>query len=117
MYPIMNSSLVPIMAAFLVLTGCSKKEEKPKSAEGNPLSAPADYLGAVGKAKQFSEKTIDIASLNQAVQLFYTQEDRFPKDLQELVSKRYIPRLPSAPQGMQWQYNPKSGQIKAIRQQ
>src|SRR5882672_10446781 len=87
--------------------GCGKKEEassskatNPPVAGGNPLTAPVDYLGAVAKAKKVSEKTIDTAYLTQTIQLFQASEGRLPKDLNELVTEKYLPRLPDAPYGM-----------------
>jgi hypothetical protein len=110
-----------VVLIFIAAAGCSKQEKtavsKPESAaSGNPLTAPVDYLGAVAKAKQVSEKVVDSTSLNQAIQLFYAQEDRFPRDLNELVAKQYIARIPAAPAGTRWAYNPRTGEIKAAPQ-
>lgn len=114
------------VALALALVGCQKKETVPPptppaataqpAATGNPLTAPVDYLGAVAGAKRMAEKTIDLAALNNAIQLFYAQEDRFPKDLSELVAKRYIAALPAAPAGMRMAYNPASGELKIVKQ-
>src|SRR5690349_17420101 len=113
----MNASPWLVLATVLLLTGCSKQEnttakDTNSSVSGNPITAPVDYLGAVAKAKHHSEKTIDTTALNSAIQLFYAQEDRFPRDLNELVAKHYIGGLPSPPTGMGWDYNPKTGEIK-----
>ncbi len=100
------------------LAGCSKRQESAaakqtnQSASGNPITAPVDYLGAIAKAKKFSERTIDVTSIKQAIQLFYAQEDRFPKDLNELVAKHYIPSVPPG-----YQYNPQTGELSVSRQQ
>jgi len=111
-----------VMLGF-TLIGCGKKEAASSSAatnapvaSGNPLMAPVDYLGAVAKAKKVSEKTIDTASLNQAVQLFQASEGRLPKDLNELVTEKYLPRLPDAPYGMKIVYNAVNGQVKVVPQ-
>jgi hypothetical protein len=113
----------PLMVATLALAlaGCSKQASTAAAktndfSSGNPLTAPVDYLGAVAKAKHVAEKTIDLASVNQAIQLFYAQEDRFPKDLNELVAKHYIGGVPPAQPGTAWAYNPQTGEIKAVRQ-
>ncbi len=109
-----------VLLALLSWTGCSKREAETKPSEevgGNPVTAPADYLGAVAKAKKVSSKTIDTVSLNQAIQLFYAQEDRFPKDLNELVQQQYLPAVPAAPAGMRWEYSPQNGSVKAVRAQ
>lgn len=117
----MKASALGLAAALLVLAGCSKQEtptpQADQSATGNPVTAPVDYLGAVGQAKRVAEKTVDAASLNQAIQLFYAQEDRFPKDLNELVADRYIPAVPPPPAGMRWDYNAQTGAIRAVRVQ
>jgi hypothetical protein len=114
--------LLMLIAAFgLTMASCSKREDasagqKDEAATANPITAPVDYLGAVGKAKQVSERTIDAAAINQAIQLFYVQEDRFPKELNELVAKRYIPALPQAPAGTRFAYNPQNGEFKIVKQ-
>jgi hypothetical protein len=112
-------SLLMLMAGFC-LFGCGKKEaapaSKPDQASGNPLTAPVDYLGAAAKAKQKAEQTVDAVGLNQAIQLFYAQEGRFPKDLNELVGPNYLRRLPSPPPGMKFDYNPTNGQLKFVPQ-
>jgi hypothetical protein len=109
------------LATLLILAGCSKQEtpspQPAESASGNPVTAPVDYIGAVGRAKKVAEKTVDAVSLNQAIQLFYAQEDRFPKDLNELVADGHIARIPAPPAGMAWKYNPQTGAITAVRSQ
>ncbi len=84
------------------------------SGSGNPLTAPVDYLGAVGKAQQRSAQVLDMASLSQAIQAFQAGEERSPTSLQELVSEGYLPRLPVAPKGMQFAYQPGSGQVRLV---
>jgi hypothetical protein len=119
----MKISRLLVLIAALALVGCSKKQDSTaitktnESASGNPITAPVDYLGAVAKAKKYSEKAIESTSINQAIQLFYAQEDRFPKDLQELVAKHYIGGIPPAPTGMRWAYNPQNGEIRTVQQQ
>lgn len=104
-----------IFAAALAAAGCGKKDAK-STEGGSPLNAPADYLGAVSQAKKAAEKTVDAAAIQNAVNLFHAQEDRYPKDLNELVQQRYLPRVPEAPAGMKLIYNPASGEVKILRQ-
>jgi len=108
---------------FLVLgAGCKKKEPPPTNAAktpqvgANPIKAPVEYLGAVAQAQKVAVKTIDTVSLNQAVDLFNAQEERYPTDLKELVTKGYLPRLPDPPFGMKFEYNPESGRVKVVKQ-
>lgn len=118
------------LACALFLSACSEKKESSteknagtamndavsNNSSGNVLSAPADYLGAAVKAKQSAVKTIDTTALNSAIQQFYVGEGRFPNDLNELVSKKYIPQIPSAPVGMKIEYDKEGGQVKVVRQ-
>jgi len=68
----------------------------------------------VAKAKKNSEKTLDTVYLNQAVQTFYASEGRFPKDLNELVTEKYLPKLPEAPYNMKIVYDATKGQVKVV---
>ena len=103
------------------LAGCGKKVDTPaqttnSTTSGNPLTAPVDYLGAISKAQKTAVKTIDTAALNQAIQLFNAQEGRNPKNLKELVEKKYIGEIPAAPYGMKIVYDDSSGQVKVVKQ-
>lgn len=120
----MKIGLLLALTISLGLVGCAKKEAPATAAKstnqpaagGNPLTAPVDYLGAVGQAKKVAVKTVDLASLNQAIQLFHAGEDRFPRDLNELVSQGYLPRLPAPPPGTRLYYDPARGAIRVVRQ-
>jgi len=79
------------------------------------LTAPVDYLEAAGKALKAAERTVDVASLNRAIQLFQAQEDRYPKELNELVSLRYLPSLPKPPAGSRLLYDPIKGEVRIVR--
>jgi len=112
---------VVLLMAGSFLSGCGKSDSPPpsgaaKPSSGNPITAPVDYLGAAAQAQKKSIKTLDEAGLNQSVQLFYAQEGRYPKTLNELVSPNYLPRLPSPPPGMKFDYNPATGQVKVVPQ-
>jgi hypothetical protein len=110
------------LVVSFVLIGCGERSDKsPQPTNGaaggsSPLSAPADYVGALGKAKQTAVKTVDTTSLNQAVQMFNVDNGRNPKDLNELVEKKYIPKLPDAPYGMKLDYDATSGKVKVVPQ-
>jgi hypothetical protein len=75
-----------------------------------------DYLGAVSKAQKSALKTLDLVQVNQAIQLFHEQEERFPKDLKELVSKGFLQQVPPPPYGMQYKYDPASGTVQIVKQ-
>ena len=56
------------------------------------LTAPVDYLGAVGQAKKHSEKVIDTAALNQTIMLFNAQADE--PTVQRLVKLARAEKIP-----------------------
>ena len=118
----MKLSFCLSLTACLLLIGCGGSSDKPpqptNGATGgsSPLSAPADYVGALGKAQQTAVKTVDTTSLNQAIQLFNVEHGRNPKDLNELVEKKFIPKLPDAPRGMKLEYDATAGKVTVVKQ-
>jgi hypothetical protein len=119
----MKLSFCLSLAASLALLGCGEQSSTtPQPTNGaaasdsSPLSAPAGYVGALGKAKQTAAKTADTASLNQAIQMFNVENGRNPKDLNEMVEKKVIPKIPDAPYGMKLEYDPVAGKVKVIPQ-
>src|SRR5512147_1157725 len=116
----MKTSIFLTLVAGLLFVGCKKEEPAKKpagssDAGGNPLTAPVDYLGAVGKAQKSATKTVSSAGLQQAIQMYYAQEGRFPKALKDLVPD-YVGQIPPAPAGMKYDYDPKSGVLKIVAQ-
>jgi hypothetical protein len=106
-------------AALVMITGCGDQGSTGGSetnASSSPLTAPVDYLGAVGKAQQQAIKTVDTASINQAIQLFQVEHGRYPADLNELVKEKFLPRIPDDPYGMKIVYDPATGQVKVVKQ-
>jgi hypothetical protein len=112
------------IAASALLVGCGGESDKSATANATntassgstPLTAPADYVGALGKAKQTAEKTADLATLNQAIQMFNVEKGRNPKDLNELVDEKYVPKIPPAPYGTKLDYDAASGKVKVVKQ-
>lgn len=110
--------LSTLALAFLV--GCGNDNSKPaapsNAAGGSPLDTRGDYLSTLAKGQATAVKTVDTASLNQAVQLFNVQEGRYPKDLDELVKSKLIGEIPPVPFGMKIDYDPATGQVKVVKQ-
>jgi hypothetical protein len=122
----MKILLIPLVAAMALLTGCGGSSSKtttatsatnaePRYDTGNPLTAPADYIGALGQANKHAEKVIDVSYINQAIQLFQASEGRLPKDLQELIPN-YLGKVPEAPIGMKIVYDATAGSVKVVKQ-
>ena len=115
----MKSRCFPALLAAVALLGCDTKDQAKKSQDdsagvGNAVTAPLDYLAAQGKAKKFAEKTITSAELTSAIQKFNAMEDRFPRDLNELVQQHYLQAPPAAPKGMRWHYEAQSGAVRLV---
>jgi hypothetical protein len=112
-----------VLVVGLLVAGCSEKKGNKMSSgtnenysSGNPITAPADYLGAVNKAQKSAVRTIDLAQVKHAIQLYQAQEDHYPASLQELVNKRYIAEVPTPPPGSRLVYNAQNGDIQFVRQ-
>lgn len=115
----MKVQFLPALTLAACLSGCGDKtagSSDTNAASGNPITAPVDYLGAVGKAQQHAIKTVDIASISQAVQLFQTEHGRYPQDLNELVKEKFLGKIPAAPYGMKIVYDATTGQVKVVKQ-
>ncbi len=117
----MKTTLSLLLLGGLVLVGCGKKEGTTASStnenysSGNPVTAPVDYLGTIAKAKKSSEKTIDTVYLNKTIQEFNAAEGHLPKDLNELVTEKYLPKIPEAPYGMKIVYDATKGEVKVVQ--
>ncbi len=112
----MKTPLLVCLGVLALVAGCGKSgsstAQQETNASGNPLTAPVDYLGALGQGKQYAEKTVDTVSINRGIQMFEVSEGRFPKDLNELVQKGYFPRIPEAPYGTRLVYDATNGVVK-----
>jgi hypothetical protein len=119
----MRSALYLFIGASLVLVGCGQKSggsaqaTNGAAATAGPAEAPGGYLGALARGQQNAVKTVDTASLNQAIQLFNVEHGRNPKDLNELVQDKYVPQLPAVPYGMKLEYDAVAGKVKVVKQQ
>ena len=105
-----------LFLAVVALTGCGDKGSAPAPAANTNAAQPASggYLNAIVKGEQKAQKTVDVASLNQAIQLFNVDKGRYPTDLNELVKERFIPELPPTPYGTRLDYDATSGQAKVV---
>ncbi len=119
----MKRTLLAVTLSTLVIAGCGRKDQpsaakstNEPAAGANPVTAPVEYLGSIVKAKKSAEKTVDTVSLNKAVQLFSASEGRYPKDLKELVTQKYLNSLPEAPYGMKIEYDAAKGEVKVVPQ-
>jgi len=62
---------------------------------GSLATAPVDYLNSITKAEQSAIKTVDLSTVNGAIRQFQVEQGRYPKNLDELVEDKYLPRIRS----------------------
>jgi len=48
--------------------------------------------------------------------LFNVENGRNPKDLSELVEKKFVPKIPDAPRGMKLDYDAAAGKVKVVQE-
>jgi hypothetical protein len=108
------TSILALITAAALGAGCNDAAQPagnkttPESS-GNPATAPADYLKSAADSQKRAVKTIDKTAINKAIETFYVQEGRFPKDLYELVEKGFMKKIPEPPFGMELRYDTNSG--------
>lgn len=103
-------SLIPIAAitAFLI-AGCGDSNNAPQN------NSTANNSSPVTQPEVYATKKVDVSSLNQAIQQYNTAQGHYPKELKELAPN-YIPRIPEAPAGYKYDYDPNSGVVKLVQQ-
>jgi len=112
-----NSFFISIAAATL-LAGCGDKSGSGSSGTNSTSSATngfGGYVNSLGQAQKSADKTIDVSYLNQAVQLFNTQEGRYPKTLEELTPN-YVAKIPDLPAGYKLDYDATKGEVTVVQQ-
>jgi Rieske Fe-S protein len=115
-----NLYLLSILVGLCVV-GCGDSSSKSTAGTntatgGSVVTAPVDYLNAAAKAQQKAVKTIDTTSLDKAIQLFNVEKGRNPKDLNELISEKYIKEIPTPPYGTKIDYDANSGTVSVVKQ-
>ncbi len=112
--------ILGLVATSLVLTGCPEKRRPAGSPAAKPApSAPArtaqgplaDYAKNLSDTEKKATEVVGLSELNKAVQQFNVIEGRYPRTLDELVASRYLPKIPAAPRGKRFIYNPKAGEV------
>ncbi|HET7625315.1 MAG TPA: hypothetical protein VFM25_08615 [Verrucomicrobiae bacterium] len=114
----MKTPLLFLSAALAIVTGCGESSNKSaqQTNSTSAVNAPADYLGAVGQAQNYAVRTADLAPISEAIRMFNAENGRNPKDLNELVQQKYLPRLPKAPAGSKFVYDPATGKVGIARE-
>ena len=96
------------------MTGCSKKSKTENTNNQiTPSNLPEKYGQVQVNALNEGKATDDVAFLKSEIDIFYMRYGKYPKSLQELVSKGIISQsqMPKTPKGMQFIYDPKTGNV------
>ena len=108
------------LVALVFVTGCSPSDDSSPTATSNRDmtndGAFGQYMGGLKQAKQTAAKTVDVASLNEEIQMFHVNKGRYPNSLDELVQEDFIKKVPDAPYGMKIDYNAETGEVKVVNQ-
>ena len=114
---------IPVAAAMVVvLVGCDDSPTRFSTVStnaptgGNAGPAPVEYLKSVADAHHSAVKTVDVTSLKKVIDMFNVQEGRLPKKLDELVTRKYLPEIPSPPTGSRIEYDAGTGIVKLVQQ-
>ena len=113
----MNKIFFLPLVGCVLLTGCGDGGGSSSgTSSGNPATAPADYLSTITKAEHSAVKSIDLSALTKAIQMFQVEQGRLPKDLNELVTMKYITKIPEPPVGQKIVYDATAGTVKIVAQ-
>jgi hypothetical protein len=122
----MKTLLLAGVAVSILAAGCGKGPGQATSQNatntdsgtngGSLVTAPVDYLNSIAKAEHDAVKTIDVSTVNAAIRQFQVEQGRYPKDLDELVQNKYIPRIPPVPYGYKLDYDAATGEAKVVKQ-
>lgn len=85
----MKIHLVLLLFAVLAAPGCRKKPAAPP-----PQPAPIEATGAAPV-----QKDPDLTALNAAYKKYWQEQKSPPARLEDLVTKKYMPSLPTPPPG------------------
>jgi hypothetical protein len=100
---------IPIFLA-VVLAGCSEQGE---SKEKNRNIGDAYLRGTLGVAHDV-QANVGVMAIDKAVGSFKMQEGKNPASLEELQQKGYLPKIPDAPLGKRFNYDPASGKVSVV---
>jgi len=70
--------------------------------------------GATQKSK-VAKAQADLRTLESAITMYYVEENTYPTNLQALVTKEYIKRVPKDPWDMDYQYYSATGMVCVLR--
>lgn len=118
----MRATIFLPLLALVFATGCgpsdSSQSASTTSTNRNMTNDGAfgQYVGGLAQAKQDAGKAVDISSLKPAIDQFFVDKGRYPSDLNELITEKYITKVPQAPYGMKIDYDAATGKVQVVNQ-
>ena len=106
--------LFPLSVLFLWVgaSGCDPSPTLgPTKAPPPPRPSPTESQQRLASAQAGAATVLNLAGLQQAIQMFQAQEDRFPTNLAELTVAGYLREIPQLPAGEKLDYDPATGQV------
>ncbi len=94
----------------VLLFSCSPGET-PED-EVSVLNAPSQYMGVMKRSMDMASSIEPEAELKHVIDLFYFYENRYPRNLDELVEEGYMEDIPQIPRSMQIIYDPGTGRVE-----
>jgi hypothetical protein len=128
----MKSLLVFSLAALATFVlGCGKSDQSQSSGGTNQPGVVAaavnvatnqqtagkeieKYGHTMAQARRKAAIQTDAISVDRAIQSFQADRGENPKSLDELVTEKFLPRLPDLPAGKKYDYNPADGTVKIV---
>ncbi len=95
-----------ILMAVLALASCGRGE-KDSAAE-----KAGEYGGLMTGALRKAQGMGDVLNIKHEINLFYSEDGRYPASLKELVEKNYLEEIPEAPSGMVFHYDSSTGVLE-----
>ena len=112
----MKTALALAFTFAICLVGCGEKPSLSATATNAPANNRGDYLSTITRAEQSAIKTVDTTALASAIAMFQVDKGRWPKDLNELVTEKFIPKIPEVPFGSKIEYDANAGTVKMVKQ-
>jgi competence protein ComGC len=97
-----------IVLIVVLIAWFSFKSFMPQKKEQNAVTQYADNLKQDEEKAEAAKDTVNLTVVRSAINSFHGSQGRFPDDLQELVSKGYLDRVPAG----NYSYDKETGEVK-----
>ena len=106
--------LLLLVSACLVSSGCGKNAVEPDHAMNQP--GTPDFIPPAKPQTFLVNGQIDLPALTVALREYCRWKMRIPKDLNELVTSKYLTNLPAPPPGQMYAIEPTKLEVMLVNQ-